>query len=120
MDILPTSLAAAGRPLPRDRVVDGVDLIPFLCGQAAGQPHESLFWRMGEKAAWRQGDWKLVIYHAQDATRRRVELFNLANDLGETMDLASRRPKKAAELLSAWEQLNREMVPPRWTPPPRK
>jgi arylsulfatase B len=120
IDIVPTALAAARRPLPRDRVMDGVDLIPFLRGQTAGQPHESLFWRMGDKAAWRHGEWKLVIFHPHNQTKRRVELFNLAADLGETMDLAPRRPKKAAELLSAWERLDREMVAPRWTPGPRR
>jgi arylsulfatase B len=120
IDIVPTALAAAGRPVPHDRAMDGADLVPFLRGQAAGQPHESLFWRMGDKAAWRQGDWKLVIYHPHNRTKQRVELFNLADDLGETTDLAPRRPEKAAELLSAWERLDREMVPPRWTPGPRR
>ncbi len=116
VDILPTSLAAAGRAMPRDRVLDGVDLVPFFRGQASSQPHESLYWRMGDKAAWRQGDWKLVIHRLRNPAQRRVELFNLADDLGETTDLAQRRPQKAAELLSAWERFNRDMVPPRWVP----
>jgi arylsulfatase B len=100
--------------------MDGVDLMPFLRGQTAGQPHESLFWRMGDKAAWQQGEWKLVIYHPHNRAKRRVELFNLADDLGETTDLAPRRPEKVAELLSAWERLDRKMVAPRWTPGPRR
>ena len=71
VDILPTALAAAGRAVPRDRVIDGVNLVPFLRGEASGQPHESLYWRMGDKAAWRQGDWKLVIH--RPGTRPSVE-----------------------------------------------
>ncbi len=116
VDILPTALAAAGRELRRDRVMDGVNLLPFLPGEDSHSPHEVLYWRMGSLAALRQGDWKLVIQRLGSPTKRRVELFNLEADLSETTDLAPRRPEKAAALLSTWERVNREMVPPRWMP----
>ncbi len=62
------------------------------------------------------GRLKLVIHRLRNPAQRRVELFNLADEQGETTDLAQRRPQKAAELLSAWERFNRDMVPPRWVP----
>ena len=55
-----TALAAAGVPLPTDKPLDGVNLLPFLTGEKQGRPHQQLFWRSGEKHAARVGDWKLV------------------------------------------------------------
>ena len=61
LDFLPTSLAAAGEEVPKD--LDGVNLLPFLTGEASGVPHETLFWRsggFGGKHSVRRGNWKLV------------------------------------------------------------
>ena len=46
-DIFATAAAAAGAPLPSDRKIDGVDLLPFVRGERAGVPHRALFWRSG-------------------------------------------------------------------------
>ena len=51
--------------------------------------------------AIRQGDYKLIEFYEDDS----VELYNLANDIGETHDLSAAMPEKAAELkgnLDAW------------------
>jgi arylsulfatase A-like enzyme len=45
LDILPTSVAAAGGRLPTDRVYDGVDIVPYVTGQKPGPPHDMLAWR---------------------------------------------------------------------------
>jgi arylsulfatase A-like enzyme len=116
LDVFATASAAAGIELPNDRIIDGVDLLPYLDGRADGPPHETLYWRMNRVAALRHGDWKLVIQQPLDPARRRVELFDLAADLPESDDLALRRPEKLRELLARWEELNGEMVPPVWTP----
>src|SRR5262249_9958192 len=53
--------------------------------------------------AVRDGDWKLI-EHYEDG---RVELFNLARDVGETRNLAQAEPKRAADLkarLGAWRK----------------
>ena len=42
----------------------------------------------------RQGDWKLLHYYEDD----HVELFDLADDLGESKDLAKARPEVANKL----------------------
>ena len=36
-DIFATAAAAAGAPLPEDREIDGVDLLPVVGGEAAGE-----------------------------------------------------------------------------------
>ncbi|XP_048193500.1 LOW QUALITY PROTEIN: steryl-sulfatase [Perognathus longimembris pacificus] len=43
MDLLPTAAALAGAPLPRDRIIDGRDLMPLLGGRSPHSPHEFLF-----------------------------------------------------------------------------
>ena len=42
-------------------------------------------------------------------------LFNLAEDLPETRNLAAENPRKLQELVGRWKQLNAEMAAPtRW------
>jgi len=52
---------------------------------------------IGATSTIRQGDWKLIYYHAAES----YELFNLAGDIGETQNLAEAEPDKRAELAQA-------------------
>lgn len=108
LDILPTSLAAAGVS-PKDARFDGVNLFPFLEGQEAGAPHDTLYWRFGQQMAIRRGDWKLVKVDAAPA-----RLHHLARDIGEADDLVSTQPEKAKELQAAWDAWNAELPEPLW------
>lgn len=49
---------------------------------------------IGASSAVRQGDWKFIYYHAD----RRMELFNLKLDIGETKNLMEENPEKGEEL----------------------
>ena len=74
----------------------------------------------------RHGDWKLHLYHEEwlldgGAERldqnRAVELYNLANDIGERTDLASTQPEQRDKLLSEmqdWMKRTHALLP---TPP---
>jgi arylsulfatase A-like enzyme len=42
LDIFSTAAAAADTAVPSDRIIDGVNLLPYLRGEAAGRPHQSL------------------------------------------------------------------------------
>jgi arylsulfatase A-like enzyme len=44
-DVFSTVAAAAGVEVPKDRHIDGVNLLPFATGKAKGAAHEALFWR---------------------------------------------------------------------------
>lgn len=109
MDILPTALAAAGVGTGPGAPIEGVDLLPYLRGQVAGNPHDRLFWRLKDQYAVRSGDWKLV-----HMPRFGTRLFNLATDPGEQTDLAPRYPEKVAELQAAWDRWNAGNMEPRW------
>ena len=49
---------------------------------------------IGSTSTIRKGDWKLIYYHKD----RSFELFNLANDIGESINLSQRNPTKLNEM----------------------
>ncbi|GGD98316.1 sulfatase [Polymorphobacter glacialis] len=96
-DIYATASAAAGAALPKDRTIDGVDIMPFLSGTARGIPHQQLFWRSGAYRTVRDGNWKL---QSLDLPRRNL-LYDLAADPTERHDLAAANPARVKDLLAA-------------------
>ncbi len=111
---------------------DGISILPALLGeQAAGRPqprHEFLYWelprynnRTGEffketpRQGVRMGEWKAV----RSEPNAPLELYNLAEDIGETTNLASRRPKVLARIeeflkTARTEPLRQTMPPQTW------
>jgi arylsulfatase A-like enzyme len=110
IDIFATAAAAAGAPLPADRVIDGVDLLPFATGARTGRPHEVLFWRSGHYRVVRAGDWKLQLSERP----KQAWLFDLANDPTERTNLAEREPARVAELTKRLDAHDAEQSPPLW------
>jgi arylsulfatase A-like enzyme len=110
LDWLPTALAAAGSSGTATRPLDGVNLLPLLQGKTDQPPHDALYWRYGKQYAVRQGDWKLVKATPTEPPR----LFNLAADLGEKFDLASKEPAQVKQLQSLWDAWNANNEAPRW------
>lgn len=109
LDIAATALAAAGTPPLAGTTLDGVNLIPFLTGEAKGVPHDRLFWRYADRSlfAVREGDWKLVQCKTPTA-----QLFDLASDIGETTDLSAEHPDVVERLKTAWDEWNATLRPP--------
>lgn len=110
VDIFATAAGAAGASLPKDRVIDGVDLVPFVKGQASGDPHKAMYWRSGRYKVVMAGGWKLQV--AQEPNK--VWLFDMASDPTERRDLAKTRPEKVRELQAILAQLDSQMVKPAW------
>jgi len=110
IDILPTAAAAAHAPLPSDRKIDGVNLIPYLRGEAAGPPHQSLFWRSGHYKTVLAGGWKLQVSERPE----KDWLFHLAEDPTERVDVAAENPDKVRELKAVLAAYEAEMVKPAW------
>jgi arylsulfatase A-like enzyme len=111
MDLYATFCAAAGAPVPDGTKLDGVNLLPHLSGEKSGAPHDILFWKNGDQGAVRQGDWKLVIVEWQP----KLQLFNLADDIGENRDLASEKPDLVRKLHQSWLDWS-AALPPRANP----
>ena len=114
LDILPTSVAAAGgreeSAQENSRPLDGVNLLPFLTGEKDGVPHQKLYWHKLWFSAMRDGPWKLI--YVQDYG---YALYNLDNDLSEKRNLAARYPdrvKAMTEELNVWKS---QMIQPLWS-----
>jgi arylsulfatase A-like enzyme len=85
IDIFTTAAAAAGAPIPTDRAIDGVDILPYLDGTREGDPHAAIFWRTGTYRSVRAGDWKLQLSDPDETPF----LYNLALDPTEQHNLAA-------------------------------
>lgn len=118
LDVLPTTLAAAGLPAPTDKKLDGMNILPVLRGETPA-PARNLYWSSGSEEGWwgiRSGDWKLV------AQKAKVELFDLSKDVSEKTDLAKTMPGKLAELTKLHDDWLAQMAKPvkagekKWTP----
>jgi uncharacterized sulfatase len=110
-DIFATAAAAAGVPLPGDRRIDGVDLLPFVEGRREGVPHRELFWRSGHYQVALVDGWKLQVNERPPGTEF---LFDLGADPGETTNLAASEPERVAALRQALSAHNAEQVDSRW------
>ena len=108
MDVTATALGVAGVAPDAQRPLDGVNLDPFLRGDADGEPRSALFWRQwqfrqGDNFAARVGDLKLIKDIGQDTTAR---LYDLAADPAETRDLIAERPEDALRIAEMWNEWN--------------
>nr|WP_281076058.1 sulfatase-like hydrolase/transferase [Pseudomonas sp. BP8] len=104
MDTVPTFLAAAHAPAPRQ--TDGLNLLAQWSGRAS-DVERTLFWRMRahQQAAVREGPWKyLKMGNAE-------HLFNVQNDPRERADLKALHPQTFERLKSQWAQWNAQMLP---------
>ncbi|MCY3621585.1 MAG: sulfatase-like hydrolase/transferase [Gammaproteobacteria bacterium] len=109
-DIFSTAAAAAGVELPRDRIIDGVDLVPFVAGEAEGVPHERLFWRTGGYQAVLADGYKLQISDPPG----RTWLFHLPSDPTEQRNLADAAPTRVDALRELLAEHNVQQAAPLW------
>ena len=109
VDMYPTLAGLAGAPLGKNKPLDGMDVWATL-SEGEPSPREEVVYDIEPfRAAVRRGDWKLVW---RSALPSKVELFNLAQDPGEKVNLSEQNGAKVAELQRRVEELAREAVPP--------
>ncbi|MCO6048072.1 sulfatase-like hydrolase/transferase [Aeoliella sp. ICT_H6.2] len=117
LDLMATSMALAGVEQALGKPLDGVDLLPFVTGQNKGRPHQTLFWKNGDRWAVRDGDWKLVAGNrATKSTpgQMELELFDLSTDIGEQHNLAASHSVDVQRLQELYEAWKRDFPAPRW------
>jgi arylsulfatase A-like enzyme len=110
VDLFATAAGAAGAALPADRVLDSVDLVKLVRGEAQGRPHGAIFWRSGHYRTILADDWKLQVSERPE----RTWLFDLRTDPTERTDLADARPDKVRELSALLAAHEAQMVAPSW------
>jgi len=115
-DFYPTLLELAGLPARPEQHLDGRSLVPLLKGENLARG--PLFWHYphysnqggAPSGAVRDGDWKLIEWYEDGA----LELYNLAQDPGETTNLATKEPARAKTLqqeLHAWRTTVKATMP---------
>ena len=111
-DIFSTVLDVLDIPLPSDRTIDGVSMLPALSGRKLQRP-VPMFWRThiapeNSHAAMRIDNWKLVVN--KDLTK--FQLYEIETDWKEEHDLASEMPEKLSEMktkfLDVWNDVEEE------------
>ena len=126
LDLLPTFVALAGGEVDPAWRLDGVNLLPLVTGAVDQLAERTLFWRSqgaeGPIAA-RRGKWKLLIGRdsgisndANPAEGVAPALFDLSQDIGESVDLAANADQAdtLAELTAATRAWEEELIEPLW------
>ena len=109
LDIMATSLAAAGEKQSVLKKLDGVNLLPFLDGKKDKPPHQYLYWHKLWFSAMRDGPWKLI--YVQDYG---YALYNLEEDLSETKNLIKFEKKRSDKMIAQLNDWKAELEKPRW------
>ena len=120
MDLLPTLAALAGGSTPRDRVVDGRDIVALIHGkEGAKSPTEAFYYYAHTQLmAVRAGKWKLHLPRKVNTMQRwnvfhresdiidftKPLLYDLEQDPGEKHNLADKHPDTVGKLigLAGW------------------
>ena len=122
-DVAPTLLDLAGLAQPSSFAgrailpIQGHSLRPLLTGELTElrPPTEAVGTELFYRRALRKGDWKAVFLPKSGSAypRRSVgtgtwQLFNIARDPGEALDLAASEPAKSQELVADWNSYARD------------
>lgn len=99
MDIFSTAIGLAGGKIPKDRVIDGVNVMPHLDSADPYAAHQSLFFRRKVRDDWaiRVGNLKLIV-DSEKIDAPQGHLFDLKNDRSETQDISSQQQAEKKEL----------------------
>lgn len=109
VDWFPTLAALTGYRPAEDLKWDGIDQWPALTGELASPPARAIYIAFSNGHALRHGDWKLVV-----PKEKPPQLFQIASDPYEKMDVAAQQPEKVAELtklLAAHQALDQPEIP---------
>jgi len=113
VDLYPTLLEITKSPAPAGYTLDGVSYASVLRDPSKSLDRDAIFWhfpgylgagggtwRTLPGSAIRSGDWKLIEFFEDG----RLELYNLAEDLSETKNVADAHPEKVKELHARLKQ----------------
>jgi arylsulfatase A len=103
-DMLPTLCELTGATPPQN--VDGLSFVPTLLGRGEQKQHDFLYWEFASYEGYQavlMGDWKAIRPRLKKKDLS-IELYNLAEDVGEQKNVAADHPelvKKAEEIMAA-------------------
>ena len=92
MDLYPTFQTLVNAPRNDQKVVNRIPLNTHIF-EGKALPNRTLFWKMDDEIAMREGHWKFVKIGSQPA-----ELYNLKDDIGEIPNMLDSHPKITTNL----------------------
>lgn len=143
VDVLPTVCDLAGAVIPDTKPIDGTSLVPLIKGQKLKRERPLFWWYYRAltppRFALRDGPWKIVaswdgpqMTESANSVGRNInpqaidvvktarltdfQLYNLAEDIGESNDLAAERPEVLERLREAAMKIHADVQEeaPRW------
>jgi arylsulfatase A-like enzyme len=116
IDFFPTFLKLAGVPLPADREIDGVDLLPVLKGETAESAHAEMYFVGGQKVMGLRARDNFKYYDKHKSENGFYSmisqgpfLFDLNHDQNESYNVVMRFQEKESALREKLESQRREM-----------
>lgn len=110
-DLLATIAAILDRPLPADAGEDSFSLLPLLRGGQEPIRRHAVSCASSGVPGFRDGPWKLILSaetQSPDAeSAPTVQLYDLATDSGERINLAERAPERVTAMRAEFEGLIR-------------
>lgn len=97
VDLMASCAALTSQTIPAAAGPDSFNILPALLGEKLAKPCRDHLVEQGGPLAIRRGPWKFVPAHKKGAG---PELYNLADDIGETRNVAAVNPKIVEELRS--------------------
>ena len=126
IDILPTVAELIGAKLPSHKI-DGKSILNLVTGKNDQSPQEAYYFYYGQQLqAIRMGKWKLHFPHSYrtmdgkpggtggiptkySQAKIGLSLFNLHEDIGETIDVKDSHPKIVSKMLKLGEEMRKEL-----------
>lgn len=96
-DWMPTLCAVVGHRPEHDLKWDGRNVWPMIDGRQGAPSTRTIYTKGGAGSALHQGDWKLI------QRKTGAELFNIADDMGETRNIAEENPEVLQRMLKLLE-----------------
>lgn len=90
-DVMATLADVLGIDAPHD--TDGISFLPTLLNKGEQKKHEYLYWEYKGQQAVRTGNWKGYRKNAKKSPDSYIEVFDLNNDPGETINLREQHPE---------------------------
>jgi arylsulfatase A len=110
-DIMATLADIFGAELPANAGEDSFSLLPLLEGHDGPIRDHAVSNSISGVPALRSGQWKYIAaadsggWSTSDDLSQPIQIYNLADDLGETTNLAATMPEKIAEMQTLLEKL---------------
>ena len=126
IDILPTVAEIIGANLPNHKI-DGKSILNLVTGKNDKSPQEAYYFYYGKQLqAIRMGKWKLHFPHSYrtmagnpggtggiptkySQSKIGLSLFNLHQDIAESVDVKANHPKVLAKMLKLGEKMRKEL-----------